>query len=250
MTQGPKVLRQVLDQMTELSAAGKPILAVFDLDSTLFDVSPRLQRIIHDFAFDPKNEALFPKSVEELKKVEMQRTDWGIRTALMRFGLHTHPAEFHEALRDFWIENFFSTHYLQYDLPYPGAVKFVQKVHELGIEIVYLTGRDKAGMETGTREVLGNWKFPVDPKNTELVLKPIKGSDDALFKKEWFLKIPPQKYEKIWFFENEPVNVNAIVGHLPCMDIVFFDSTHSGKAHPPPELPRILDFILDAGEGE
>lgn len=250
MKQSQKPLQQVLERMTALRSAGKPVLAVFDLDSTLFDVSPRLQRILHDFAHDPKNIALYPESVAELHKVEMQRGDWGIRTALMRFGFHTHSSEFHEALRQFWIESFFSGHYLKYDQPYPGAIDFVQKVHQLGVEIVYLTGRDKTGMQAGTLETLSHWNFPIEKENVSLVLKPIKGSDDALFKKDWFLQLAPRKYDKIWFFENEPVNVNAIVGHLPCLDIIFFESTHSGQAQPPPELPRIMDFILETGETE
>jgi hypothetical protein len=239
------LLRQILGQIKNISENGGKSLAVFDLDSTLFDVSPRLQRILLDFAENPENQKKFPESVQVLKTIQTQRSDWGIKQSLIRSGLDNHSTEFHQAVRQFWIESFFSGRYLKYDLPSDGAVDFVNQVHEAKCEIVYLSGRDQPGMEKDTRQVLQSWKFPLDDQASRLVLKPQKGMDDAKFKRDWFLEIPDDVYTRIWFFENEPMNVNLIRQHLPNIEIVFFESTHAGKAEPPSDLPKILHFLLD-----
>ena len=52
-------------------------LLVFDLDSTLFDVSPRTKKILQDYTLDPKHDKIYPKELEILKEVEIQVGDWG-----------------------------------------------------------------------------------------------------------------------------------------------------------------------------
>jgi hypothetical protein len=239
------LLSQILFRIRELSAQKLRSLVVFDLDSTLFDVSPRLQKILMDFAHHPEFSELYPESVELMKKIQTHRTDWGIKKALLRVGLENHSSEFHESVKSFWIENFFSNHYVHYDVPYEGAPEFVQKVYTCGADVVYLSGRDRSGMEKGTIEVLRRYQFPIDGAQARVELKPQKGTDDAEFKKDWFLSLPDATYEQIWFFENEPLNVNLIREHFRHIDIIFFDSTHAGKAEPPADLPRILHFLLE-----
>lgn len=241
----PDLLSQILFRIKELSAQNLKSLVVFDLDSTLFDVSPRLQRILLDFAHHPENERLYPESVELMKKIQTHRTDWGIKNALLRAGLEDHSPQFHESVKNFWIEHFFSNHYVHYDKPYDGAVSFCQKVAKYGADIVYLSGRDQPGMAKGTVEVLRRYEFPINGASARIELKPAKGMDDAEFKRDWFLSLPDSTYEQIWFFENEPINVNLIQQHFHHIDIVFFDSTHAGKAEPPADIPRIFHFLLE-----
>jgi hypothetical protein len=237
------VLVEILTQARSLNSLGKKGLAVFDLDSTLFDVSPRLQKILHDYAADPVHQKQFPESTKIVSQVETLKSDWGIKQSLIRAGLADHSSEFHHSVREFWIQHFFSNFYLQFDKPFEGAVEFVTSLENLGIEIMYLTGRDRAGMLSGTIETLTKWKFPL--KEANLFLKPVKGMDDAQFKVDWFLSLPPEKYEQIWFFENEPVNVNLIRDHLKHVDIIFFESTHSGKSEPPSDLPKIFHYVME-----
>jgi hypothetical protein len=65
-------------------------------------------------------------------------------------------------------------------------------------------------MGRGSAEVLLKWEFPLNGRTAELVLKPQAGLNDAKFKTDWFRALPFEAYEKIWFFENEPVNVNYL----------------------------------------
>lgn len=242
---GPRYLRKVLQEIEIASQNGQRLLCVFDLDSTLFDVSPRLERILYDFAVDPTNKEKFPDSVAVLANIKMLKSDWGIKNALIRAGLDSHHPDFHHAIRDFWRKSFFSNHYLQYDIPYEGAVEYVQSISKKGVDIVYLTGRDVARMGVGSAQILKKWNFPLDDKNSKLVLKPQQGMDDAEFKSDWFAGLPEGKYHKIWFFENEPANIHVVRRSHQHVEVVFFESTHSGVSEPPSDLPKIMHYLLE-----
>lgn len=252
MTPSTKALRQVLVKIRENKRQGRDSLAVFDLDSTLFDVGPRLEKILSDFASLPEAQKKFPAQIPFFKEMRVEKKDWGIKDALIRAGLDGHHPEFQESLRDFWRRTFFSNEYLEHDVPYPGAVEYVQALYQEGAEIVYLTGRDVARMGEGSKRVLEKWQFPVNDSNARLELKPSREMDDAAFKTEWFLALPEGQYGSIWFFENEPVNVNSMLvkaSHMnPPVEIIFFDSTHSRREEAPEDLPRIMHFLLEEDE--
>lgn len=245
MTHGRSVLSQILVRIRELKQKGQDSLVVFDLDSTLFDVVPRIEKILVDFAAVPAHQQNFPEQVQHFKNIKVERKDWGIKGTLLRSGLDGHHPEFQSAVKNFWVKHFFSNEYLVYDKPYDGAVEYVQKIAEAGAQIAYLTGRDVHRMGIGTKEILLKWKFPLNDMSSRLVLKPQKGIDDAIFKTEWFMNLPKDRYNQIWFFENEPANILPLRQQAPHIDIVFFDSTHSGRAEPPEDIPTILHFVLD-----
>lgn len=240
--QTAEILRKIYSEVRTL---GERSLLVFDLDSTLFDVSPRLEKILLDFSDVDEHQRLYPEACKILKNVKTLRSDWGIKNALIRAGLDDHHPSFQESLRDFWNLRFFSNEYLHYDQPYEGAVDFVQKCHSAGSHIAYLTGRDQHRMGRGSEDVLLKWDFPLNGHTANLVLKPQAGLDDAEFKTDWFRSVPYKAYEKIWFFENEPVNVNMVAQHLSHIELVFFHSTHSGQQEAPEEIPRIIHYLFE-----
>ena len=108
------MLEQILVNIQDLSNQGKTSLVVFDLDSTLFDVSPRLEKILLDFAASPLNQKRFPEQVALLKNIKTLRSDWGIVGALTRAGLDGHHQDFQDAVRAYWQKSFFSNHYLAF----------------------------------------------------------------------------------------------------------------------------------------
>jgi hypothetical protein len=244
MTQSSHLLRQILVKIEEFQNQGLRSLAVFDIDSTLFDVSPRVERILMDFAAEPAHKIDFPEQVQLFKNIRTHRHDWGFKSALERAGLDGHHPKFQESLREYWHQRFFSNDYLQYDLPYDGAVEYVNTVANLGAEVVYLTGRDVERMGSGSALTLKHAGFPLDERQTRLVLKPHKSLDDAEFKTEWFTSLPQNQYADLWFFENEPVNIHHLRQRHPHVNVVFFESTHAGKASPPEDIPKIIDFLL------
>lgn len=248
MTRHTETLRQIVVKTRENSRKGVRSLAVFDLDSTLFDVGPRLEKILMDFAQVPEFRRRFPEQISHFEKLKIEKKDWGIRDSLIRAGLDGHHPEFQEEVKNFWRTHFFSNEYLIYDRPYPGAEAYVQTLFDGGAEIVYLTGRDVARMGKGSAEVLLKWGFPLNDK-ARLELKPERSMDDAAFKTDWFLALPESMYSDIWFFENEPVNINHMRLRTTKIEIVFFDSTHSRREQPPEDIPRIMHFLLDDDSG-
>lgn len=235
------MLEALLVNIQKISAQGSKCLVVFDLDSTLFDVSPRLERILLDFAATPEFQKRFPEQVALLKDIKTLSSDWGIAGAMERVGLDDAHPDFQKAIMDFWYQHFFSNEYLQYDTPTEGAVEFVKEVAQTGAEIAYLTGRDIPRMGVGSEQVLRKWNFPIN-EHARLVLKPNKVMDDAEFKTDWFVDALTF-YEKIYFFENEPVILHLMAKKCPQVESYFFESTHSGKAHPPDNLPRLMNFL-------
>lgn len=229
----PANLNEIIQYTRNCVAQNLSILAVFDLDSTLFNVSTRTQKILTEFANLHKD--------DRIKNVEVKHQDWGIKEAVLRAGLTLeNDLELLQELRHFWSERFFTSEYLHYDVPYEGAISFVQELSSAGCEIKYLTGRDQKRMYKGTLEVLSKWGFPVNEKH--LYLKPSKEQDDELFKDEWFKNLNHSDYKKIFFFENEPVNVNAILSSCPEVEVIFLDTTHARKQEVTTPIKKIKNF--------
>ncbi len=219
---------------------------VFDLDSTLFNVSPRIQQIMHDFAELKEIIEKFPHATKRLKNLKVHPTDWGIRNIMGRINLPDLPHNFYVMAQDFWKEHFFANHYLHHDIPYEGAVSFLNKLQQYGHEIYYLTGRDQHRMGSGTVKSLLQHNFPLAEDYSNLALKPNKDILDTNFKRDWFLNLIKNKLEnnkiEVLFFENEPVNLHEIKTHLPQIKLIFFDSTHSGKMNSPNDLQVIKSY--------
>lgn len=229
----PTNLNEILKVSREFAAQNLRTLAVFDLDSTLFNVSTRTQKILSEFA-ELRDEI-------RLKNIEVRHEDWGIKEAVLRAGLDIESdLALLQDLRLFWSEKFFTSEYLHYDVPYMGAISFVQELADTGCEINYLTGRDQTRMAKGTLEVLKKWGFPTE--DDKVFLKPRKEQDDELFKEDWFKNLDHTRYKKIFFFENEPVNVNAILNSSPEVEIIFLDTTHARKQEVTDPIRRIKNF--------
>lgn len=235
-----QTFKQSLKTILTVAAENPRTVCVFDLDSTLFNVSPRTQKILHEFADLHK---------PELKAVEILHTDWGLKESLIRAGYEFDDSpELHHSLRDFWVERFFTNTYLHYDIPYLGAVPYVQRLHAVGCEIHYLTGRDVARMGVGTLEVLLKWGFPV--KEGHLHLKPHRTQDDHVFKIDWVVgRFPIEKYPPgstpVYFFENEPVNINALGKIRPDIHIIQLETTHSRQEEVIVPVTKVSNFHLE-----
>jgi hypothetical protein len=233
MSEKHSKLNEIIKISSELSAQGLRSLAVFDLDSTLFNVSTRTQQILFEFAE--------LKNCIELKTVQVKPEDWGIKEAVIRAGFTIEKDEdlLHE-LRDFWRDRFFTNEYIHYDVPYNGAISYVLELAESGCEIMYLTGRDLQRMGSGSAEVLKKWGFPCEPG--QLILKPERKIEDEFFKNDWFVELDKTPFKKIYFFENEPVNINAVYKSCPEVEIIFLETTHARKQEVTAPIPRIKHF--------
>lgn len=244
MTHNSNTLSQVLKQAQSARDKGSKILTVFDLDSTLFDVSPRTQYILREFAQIPDIQERFPQEAQKISKIEMNRYLWGIRDGLYHIGI-TEPETLIKEAFIYWQKYFFHNDYLVHDTPMQGASEFLEKLSKYA-EVSYLTGRDVERMGQGTLKQIQRHQFPLKDKSENLVLKPHRSQEDAPFKLNFFKKILEEgKHQEIWFFDNDPRNLNLVHKEIPEIRQVFFKSAHPPELTIPEELPQILHFVAE-----
>ncbi len=242
------ILIQILKEARDLQAEGRRMLTVFDLDSTLFDLTLRISIILDSFAKNPEMLERYPSEIAQMKNTQVLPTDWDIQESLDRVGLmRDEYASFSEAIHQHWAHYFFSDSHLEHDVPLPGAVRFVLTLRGFGADVMYLTAREEERMINGTRLSLAQHGFPVSDTNSRLVLKPRTAKDDAQFKVD-VLKKEVDAYARIWFFENEPVNLNLTAKQLPQVGLVFLDTTHSRKEEVDETLARIPHFDVELAD--
>ncbi len=223
------ILDQILERIKAHDQPEREFLCIFDLDSTLYDLTDRKQQILLSFLNVPENLAKYASECAQLSSVKVLKNEFGIDEALARVDLsaHTHP-EFYKEVHTYWEFYFFHNDFMKFDTSFPGAVEYVRKVDELGAKIIYLTGRDEPRMMSGTLQSLKTCGFPLEKENIEVCLKPHSQISDHNFKLD-FMKDLETKFNEIWLFENEPVNINLIEKHCPKINFVFIDSNHSGR---------------------
>lgn len=210
-------------------------VAVFDLDSCLFDPRPRQQAILRDHAARGGPAWLTQVQPEHF-------VDWHLDQTLRRAGVPEDQLLAHlEAVRRVWTFGFFSGDFLHLDHPLPGAVDFVSAVASAGLTLVYLTGRDH-WMAGATGRALHAAGFPWGEPH-RLMVKPDPSLDDTQFK-AGALEAVAQLGQVCLFFDNEPANVNVFAARHPEALVVFVDTDHSPRPErPDPALPVVNGFL-------
>jgi hypothetical protein len=240
------VLNEVVERSKKLLELGKLPIVIFDLDSTLFDVSKRSYEILREWLAHPES-----RSLEEARKVleTVEITD-------MKYSLQdvwekkkvphdVEPYSKHFKLaRDFWRKRFFGSDYLKHDAPTDGAVQFVKNLYEMGVKIVYLTGRDVPLMSFGTYDQLKEHGLPIEVDRTRLILKPKRLMEDLNFKTQAAQTVMGWG-EVVASFENEPKNLvamSAVFG--PNTMNIFIQTVSSDHAAPAGKgIYRIDSFV-------
>jgi hypothetical protein len=225
-----------VSEFVKTHARREKVAVLFDLDSTLFEVSSRTQAILQKLASQVEFQSKFETASETLRTIEVLPTDWGIKNLLTRYQSLA-SNELLQHVRDFWRRHFFSSHFLDQDEMHPFANEYVRHLAGLGAEIYYLTGRPSGPMRPGTVAALEKHGFPL-ASEAHLLMKPTDVETDEHFKTVALKDLVP-RFQHVWFFENEPVIIDEVRAALPQVRIVFVDTVHSGKAKAPTDLPKI-----------
>jgi len=239
-----EVLRQVHTAIrNDREKKSQPVL-LLDLDSTLYHVESRSHQILKEWLADPESRK-FGALRDRIAEIESEHLGYSMLDTFTKFGLSVMEPGVEDALSSigkFWGRRFFTNEYLAYDRAYEGAPEFVREAHELGAEIVYLTGRDEPGMGKGTRERLMADRFPFEIPRTRLLLKQNFKHDDLDHKSK-----AAEEVRKIGnliaSFENEAPNLIALSDLFPSGMHVFVDTVMSDRPAPPKAgLYRITGF--------
>lgn len=228
-----RVLRHALGMLE-----GPETLAVFDLDSTLLDNSPRQARIVREYGHSVGDERLAACRAEYWE-------DWGFEAPLARCGLSPDEVSRHlEPLKAYWRERFFTSEYCTDDLAHDGASAYLAQVSARGATICYVTGRH-VGMGPGSVESFKRAGFPLpNGRTVHLMLKPEVALDDDAWKelvRERLLTLG----RVACAFDNEPSHINGYRAGFSGCYAVHLDTDHSGRpVEVHPEIPSIRDFVL------
>lgn len=233
-TQGA-LLSYIIDQAKQWQDR---VSVVFDLDCTLLDNAPREARIMREFGELRGILLLAHCQPEHIQS-------WSFVKSMMACGMPEVQAKVLEPdLRMFWRERFFTNEYCLEDVPYPGAVPFVQAIHQSGAHVLYCTGRPTQEMGDGTLTSLSECGFPVPNGNTVCLLtKPVFDMSDDEWKAQVIAEV--RKHPLVLAaFDNEPEHIIGYAEAFPGAIAVFVDTFHSGRRAPDPSLPSIKHFVV------
>lgn len=217
-------------------AKKEKVAVIFDLDSTLFCVAPRTQAILRKLGNQKEFSESYAEVSQILRDVVVLPTDWGVQAVMQRHQV-SGDMDLFRVIRNFWRKHFFANHFLDRDTIYPSANEYVNHLHSLGADILYLTGRGEGSMRDGTIKMLQRWGFPYF-SDSNLFMKPSEAQTDEGFKAKVLEQLIHQ-YDHIWFFENEPVIIAQVRALVPKVHVVFVNSVHSGQAVSPTDLRTI-----------
>lgn len=236
-----KSIQNSIAQSTQKSAM------VFDLDGTLFDVSHRTLGILQNWLSSRESQNFHARVLRQIKLIDLSHIGYSLSHAFENAGLNLRDADVLDAFNSaesYWRNTFFDGKSLnQFDKPFAGAADFVNSFHKSGVQIVYLSGRHDKVMRPGTKAQLEQGGFPLI--GCEIVLKTDHAQEDNEFKGEAFKAIC-SKFNVVANFENEYINIAAMLQWNQNCSQVIFDSQHSGRNCPdiPTDISRLENWII------
>ena len=173
------MLTDILTKVRKAYNKHEAPVVVFDLDGTLFDNRTRILKILKEYGEEEVSKVR-PKLADKIAAIKIEEVEYRVIDTLKKVGI-TEEAILNNAVV-FWAERFFSEKYLGYDVPTPGSVEFVRTLYSTGARIVYLSGRDAPRQLVGTVRSLRESGFPIGIQGSEIILKPTRQTQDAIFK--------------------------------------------------------------------
>jgi hypothetical protein len=199
-------------------------------------VEPRNYQILQEWV-NENREGQFAAYAQALSVLRPDQVGYTVQDNFTAVGINGSQG-FHrvamESLKQFWGKRFFSNEYLPFDRPYAGAPEFVQKLHSLGVQIIYLTGRDDSRMRAGTELNFIRDGFPWGSPSTYLWTKPVYNTPDLAHKRA-AAERAKDLGTVVASFENEPANLVALKQILPEAMHVFVDTICSDAVASPAE---------------
>ena len=199
---------------------------VFDLDDTIFDTSGRNRVIFSEIRNNEELGEKFPKQIEKMRKGFISNYQYRFSDNMNSLGITN--KKFIRAAKKIWSSKFFSNQYLKEDRLVYGVKDYLERMRQLGANIIYLTGRAET-LRVGTLEAFLHHGIPMK-KPDVLLMKPQAHMDDEEFKNEVLENLKQDESIKVLgTFENEPRNANLFQKHFPKATNFLVGNRHSGK---------------------
>lgn len=282
----PGALEAIIQKAKDLKKQGRRCVVVFDLDDTTIKTRERTRRIALEFIGDDEVKKKYPErilsAVRRLRPDDMQF----LMGDTLRTALKETPEQFkadadaQRFLKDFqgdgnpnipstsgyWGKRFLFNEAEYGDEAEEGAAKYLQRLvaPDVGVKVVYLTGRDKQDMYEGTVKNLRDNGFPIsadgnDDGKSLLIMKPSKINpqtgklwDDLTFKTD---TVKSRKFNNLGPLcgnvENEPANLKGIEDQHPDAIAILNDTIHfPGDTVKPPKVSFLIKGFAPRSPGE
>jgi hypothetical protein len=227
-----KTLDAVLARANEVQARG---VAVFDLDSTVFDNRPRQARIVREYGAAHGLNGLLRCQAWHFS------TGWDLKPAALACGLTEDEYVAHQKpLKSYWSQRFFTPDYCADDVEIVGAPRYLNALAQTGVQLVYLTGRQE-DMRPGSVACLRRCGMPVPAAHgpVRLLMKPSLHESDDAYKRVAHAQLH-ELGTVIAAFDNEPTHVNDYAKNFPEAIAVHLATDHSGR--PVTIDPRVISI--------
>lgn len=243
-----RILHSIFDQIRRANELSLRIRVILDIDSTLFDTSYRTGGIFKEFARLAVHQEAYPDLCKEISKwkdtVEVyDPIEFVNHHANLKIERNSDTGKY---LLSFWKKRFFNDDWLTHDMPYFGAQAFVKRCLDLGADVAYLTGREKASLFDATIKSLAVHGFPLSKNGSplSLVLKESSKTADLIYKDQGISKLK-KGFDQAIFIDNELELIHMAVKNHSDVNSYLFDSVHSGRAKEKKEpIPRISCWAL------
>lgn len=234
------LMRALEERAEQARADGLDPLVVLDLDGTLYDNTPRVLRILQEFGHQHASE--LPEAARRID--QLSKRDIAYRVGHTLRGVGIEDEELIARVERFWKKRFFTNDYVIHDLPMPGAVEFVTRLHASGLVPVYLTGRDAPNMLIGTIRTLQRDGFPVGRVDTRTILKDDPATHDEPYKRSVIEHLRATG-RVVGVFDNEPGICNLFHEAFPDAVTVWLDTRY---APDPPARAEAVHRLEDFRE--
>jgi hypothetical protein len=227
-------LLQILESVRQTYNKGERPMVIFDIEGTLFDNRSRILQILREYG-EKELKGPRPQFAQILASLQVSQIQYMLPDTLRAVGI-TEEAVINNA-SVFWSERFFTDEYLKYDTVNPAAVKYVRLLYSTGARIIYITGRDAQRQLLGTVKQLRDSGFPIGIQGSELIMRPIPQTQDAVFKGQ-VTNYLRQFGTVVATIDTEPATANVYRRAFPDATCVLYNAPRA--PNPPPLLPNIL----------
>ncbi len=213
---------------------GRLPLFVCDLDGTLVDHTLRTLMI---FRRAPQAMELPEWLAAKLQGTDLSSFGYHPAQSLKKMGV---AGEDLERLVAFWDKNFFANEFLPYDRPISKGVEFVNRLLEMGVGTVFLTGRDRQRMGQGTVDWLAKYGLLDRNKKTSLLMKEDLSLSNAEAKIVAIEKIRSLG-RPLLIADNEPIELKKVWAEFPSAQGILLNTPFSGVYAELPEHTLVIE---------
>jgi len=213
--------RGIYPKAIQSRARGNIPVAVFDLDETLVNSTPRRYLALQSAL--PALAAQFPAEVEKLRSVRLEhllslQNRYSITELLAKAGIQN--AQFQSQLDAQFVPHYLSSEYIAFDRDIACGAKFIRDLVKMGVVPVYISSRYARTQMAGTVANLQELQITRPNETYRIILRP-DGMSSIDFKKMAFAKVKSlgselgKPVDIVLAVENEPENMNAMTAEFP-----------------------------------